>query len=101
MVIDIDESNLKKGLLGLVVALVEVIEEALVRQAIRRIENGDLNAEEEARLGEALADLNEALEHIKKQNNIENVVESVIDGLSDVADVFLSPERWKRELEKT
>jgi hypothetical protein len=50
MVIEIDEDNLKQGLLGLVVALVEVIQEALVRQAMRRIEGGKLSAEEEARL---------------------------------------------------
>ena len=100
MAIDIDEGNLKKGLLGLVVALVEIIEETLVRQALRRIESGKLSAAEEARLNEALADLDEALEHIKKENDIEDVVESVIDGLSEVADVFLNPERWKKETKK-
>ena len=100
MVIDIDEDNLKQGLLGLVVALVEIIEEALVRQAMRRIESGRLSEQEEARLGEALADLDEALEHIKKENDIEDVVESVTDGLTEVADIFLNPERWEKELKK-
>ncbi|MGD0646277.1 MAG: gas vesicle protein K [Candidatus Bathyarchaeia archaeon] len=100
MVIEIDEDNLKQGLLGLVVALVEVIQEALVRQAMRRIEGGKLSAEEESRLGEALADLDEALEHIKKENDIEDVVKSVTDGLTEVADVFLNPERWAEELKK-
>jgi len=52
--------------LGLIVALVEIIKEALERQALRRIESGKLSADEEARLSEALADLDEALEHIKK-----------------------------------
>ena len=100
MVIEINEDNLKQGLLGLVVALVEVIQEALVRQAMRRIEGGKLSAEEEARLGEALADLDEALEHIKKENDIEDIVKSVTDGLNEVADVFLNPERWAEELKK-
>jgi len=100
MVINIDEDNLKQGLLGLVVALVEIIKEALERQALRRIESGKLGADEEARLGEALADLDEALEHIKKENNIEDVVESVNDGLTEVADIFLNPERWEKELKK-
>jgi len=100
MVISIDEDNLKQGLLGLVVALVEIIKEALERQALRRIENGKLSADEEARLSEALADLDEALEHIKKENNIEDVVESVNDGLTEVVDIFLNPERWEKELEK-
>jgi methyl-accepting chemotaxis protein len=100
MVIKVDEGNLKQGLLGLVVALAEIIEEALERQALRRIESGRLTAEEEVRLSEALADLDEALNHIKKENDIQDVVDSVIDGLSEVADVFLNPERWEKELRK-
>jgi glycyl-tRNA synthetase beta subunit len=82
------------------VALVEIIKEALERQALRRIDSGKLSADEEARLSEALADLDEALEHIKKENNIEDVVESVNDGLTEVVDIFLNPERWEKELEK-
>ena len=81
-------------------ALVEIIKEALERQALRRIDSGKLRSDEEARLSEALADLDEALEHIKKENNIEDVVESVNDGLTEVVDVFLNPERWEKELEK-
>jgi len=88
-------------LLGLIVALVEIIKEALERQALRRIESGKLSADEEARLSEALADLDEALEHIKKENNIEDIVESVNDGLTEVVDIFLNPERWEKELEET
>jgi hypothetical protein len=87
--------------LGLIVALVEIIKEALERQALRRIDSGKLSADEEARLSEALADLDEALENIKKENNIEDVVESVNEGLTEVADVFLNPERWAKELEKS
>jgi len=100
MVIDINEDNLKQGLLGLIVALVEIIKEALERQALRRIESGKLSADEETRLGEALGDLDETLEHIKKENNIEDVVESVNEGLTEVADIFLNPERWEKELKK-
>jgi formylmethanofuran:tetrahydromethanopterin formyltransferase len=100
MVIMVDEGKLKQGMLGLIVALVEIIEEALERQALRRIESGRLTAEEEARLSEALADLDEALNQIKKENGIQDVVDSVIDGLSDVADVFLNPERWEKEMKK-
>ena len=88
-------------MLGLIVALVEIIKEALERQALRRIESGKLSADEEARLSEALADLDEALEHIKKENNIEDIVESVNDGLTEVVDIFLNPERWEKELEET
>jgi transposase len=66
MTINIDEENLKEGLLGLVVALVEIIEEVLERQAIRRMEGGRLSDEEMERLGDALSELDEALEKIKR-----------------------------------
>ncbi len=41
MVLDIDEDNLKHGILGLVIALVEVIRDALKLQAMRRIEEAE------------------------------------------------------------
>ena len=98
MAIHIDEENLKEGLLGLVVALVEIIEEVLERQAIRRMEGGRLSDEEMERLGDALAELDEALEKIKVDNGIEDAVKSVRDGLDNVAenivDQFIDPERW-------
>jgi len=101
MPIDVNEDNLKQGLLGVVVALVEIITEVLERQAIRRIEGGRLNDEEVGRLSEALADLNEALENIKKDNDIGDAVNSVRDGLDEVADQvidkFLNPRRWAEE----
>ena len=67
MAINIDEENLKEGLLGLVVALVEIVEEVLERQAIRRMEGGRLNDEEMERLGEALFELDEALDEDKSR----------------------------------
>lgn len=105
MPINIDEDNLKQGLLGLVVALVEIIQEVLERQALRRIESARLNDEEVERLGEALADLDEALKNIKKENDIEEAVESVRDGLDQVSDEvidkFLNPRRWVEEAGET
>jgi hypothetical protein len=40
MPIDIDEKNLKHGVLGLVVALVEIINDALKLQALKGMEGG-------------------------------------------------------------
>ena len=103
MAINIDEENLKEGLLGLVVALVEIIEEVLERQAIRRMEGGRLSDEEMERLGDALFELDEALKKIKVDNGIEDAVKSVRDGLDNVAenivDQFIDPERWTEEQE--
>jgi uncharacterized membrane protein YccC len=91
----------KYGLLGLVVALVEIIQEVLERQAVRRMEKKSLSEEEIERLGSALADLKEALNNIKKDYDLEDVVRSVRGGLDQVADEaldkFLNVERWEIE----
>lgn len=104
MPIQIDEKNLKKGVLGLVVALVEIITELLEKQALLRIEKESLSDEEVERLGEALADLSEALQIIKADNDIEDAVESIRCGLDevvdDVVDKLMNPVRWANEVEK-
>jgi len=84
MSVNIDEGNIKQGLLGLVVALVEVIQEVLERQAVRRMEGGRLNDQEIERLGLALADLKAALDNIKKDNDLDATVESVRRDLDKV-----------------
>ncbi len=104
MAVRLDEKNLKSGLLGLVVALVEIIQELLERQALRRIEGGSLDDAEVERLGESLYDLTEALEKIKADNGIEDAVLAVRHGLDEATDDllerFINPEMWIDELEK-
>ena len=99
MALEVDEGNLKQGLLGLVVALVEIIQETLERQAIQRMEGGRLTEEEVERLGNALIELDEALERIKRENGIEESVKSVRQGLDQIADDVLNkminPKRWE------
>ena len=82
--IDIDEGNLKNGVLGLVLAVVEILRDALQNQATRRIESGTLTDEEVERLGAALADLDIAIEGIKREQGLEQAVQSVRDGLDDL-----------------
>lgn len=102
MTLNIDEDNLKQGLLGLVIALVEIVEEVLERQALKRMESGRLTEEEIERLGEALMEVNETLEKIKRENGIEDTVKSVRDGLDnivdDTIDRMINPGRWEGEL---
>lgn len=104
MAIDIDEDNLKHGVLGLVIALVEVIRDALRIQAFKRMESGILSEEECERLGEALMDLDIALEEIKEEQGITESVQAVRDGLDeivdDVIDRIVNPDRWREEAEK-
>ncbi|MCX6673649.1 MAG: gas vesicle protein K [Methanothrix sp.] len=104
MAINLDEGNLKEGLLGLVVALVEIIQELLERQALRRMESGSLSDCEIERLGQALSELTEALDKIKSDNNIIDAVQSVRSDLDlaaeDLIDKFLNPASWRAESQK-
>jgi len=68
--IAVDERNLKEGVLGLVMAVVEVIRDVLRIEALKRMESGRLTEEECERLGEALMDLDTALEEIKQEQGI-------------------------------
>ena len=104
MVVDIDEKSLKHGVLGLVIALVEIIRDALKLQAMRRMEGGSLTEEEMERLGQALMDLDTAIEEIKQEQGIIESVKSVRDGLDevvdDVLDRMINPEKWRQEAEQ-
>ncbi len=103
MPVNIDEGNLKQGLLGLVVALVEIIQEVLERQAIRRMEGGRLSDQEIEKLGLALNDLKEALDNIKKDNDLDDAVKSVRDGLDQITDDMIrnliDTRRWGEGVE--
>ena len=104
MPLDIDEDNLKHGVLGLVMALVEIIRDVLKIEAFRRMEGGSLTDEECERLGQALLDLEVAIEEIKQEQGIAESVQAVRDGLDDVVrevvDKMANPHRWEREAEK-
>lgn len=95
MHIDLDKDDLKQGVMGLVMALVEVIRDTLQTQAIRRMEGGTLSPEQIEKLGEALMRLNEAIEKIKLDNGISESVKQVKDGLDnlvgDIIDDMCSP----------
>jgi len=87
--IDIDEDNLKSGVLGLVIALVEIIRDTLKLQAVKRMEGESLSEEEIERLGRALKELDVAIDHIKEEQGVGEAVQSVRDGLDNiVGDVF-------------
>lgn len=86
MRLEIDSGDLKQGVLGLVIALVEIIKETLRLQALRRMEGGSLTGEEICRLGEALADLDEAIEKIKMELGVAESVKAVRKGLDQAVD---------------
>ena len=94
----VQDQSLKQGVLALVVALADILRESLERQAIRRMDAGDLSPEELDRLGEALMDLETALVQIKADHGVGDAVHDVRKGLdhvvADVVDRFLNPHRW-------
>lgn len=92
--IDVDSENLKDGLLGLVMALVEIIRDALKLQALRRMENDRLTEEQIEKLGNALVQLDEAIEDIKDDQEISETVDSTREGLNEVVNEVMNPERW-------
>ena len=79
--LDLKESNPGQGLLALVIALLEVVKEALVHAAVRRVEGGSLSDSEIERLGDALAEQEDAVEAIKAEHGVADAVRSVRDDL--------------------
>ena len=100
--LDIDEDNLRQGVLGLVVALVEVIEDAMRLQALKRMESGLLNDEEIERLGNALFDLRCAIEEIKEEQGISETVRGIRQDLDSIVDdtleKIINPARWEETI---
>ena len=86
MKLDISEKDLTHGLLGLVLAIIEIIRDTLRLQSLKRMESGHLKDDEINRLGIALAELDKALEKIKEEQGVSEAVRSVRDGLDDLAD---------------
>lgn len=99
MILDIDGKDLKNGVLGLVVALVEIIKETLRLQAVRRMEGGSLTEAEIERLGEALMDLDAAIEKIKLELGVAETAKAIRDDLdravNDVIGTILNPGQWE------
>ena len=86
MTIKVDSDNLKDGLLGLVIALVEIIKEVLQRQAMYRFESNSLREEEAEKLGLAFMQLDETIEKIKKEHNIEKTANKIREDLDNLVD---------------
>ena len=84
MTIKVDSDNLKEGLLGLVIALVEIIKEVLQKQAIYRFEGKSLSEEDAEKLGLAFMQLDETIKKIKKENNLEKTADKIRQDLDNL-----------------
>ncbi len=65
--INIDAQSVEQGLAKLVLTLIEFIRRLLEKQAVRRMEGGDLSPEQIEELGLALMTLEAKLQQLKEQ----------------------------------
>jgi hypothetical protein len=88
MELTVDDDAAAAGLVALVVTVVELLVEALKREAVRRMEEGDLTDDETERLGRTLLALEEELERLKDQEGIAEETDQLREDLDDlIADV--------------
>jgi hypothetical protein len=70
--VDLDPDDVGRGFTALVLALAEAVRELLERQAVRRIEAGDLSPEKVERLGSTLLAVRQQLIALREQLEIES-----------------------------
>jgi Ran GTPase-activating protein (RanGAP) involved in mRNA processing and transport len=90
MKLEINDGDLKNGLLGLVLAIVEIIRDTLKIQALKRMEGGRLTEIEIERLGNALSELDKTIDKIKEEQGVAEAVSSVRDGLDNLVNKIVN-----------
>lgn len=70
--INLDAQSVEQGLAKLVLTLIELIRRLLEKQAVRRMEGGDLTPEQIEELGLALMKLEEKVRELKEQFGLED-----------------------------
>ena len=97
--IELEDENLKASLLGLSVALIEIIGDTLKLQAIKRMEKGNLSEKEIERLGRALMNLEMAIEEIKEEQGVREAVKEVRGGLDNAVEDLLQTITLEKSLQ--
>ncbi|MBI2501076.1 MAG: gas vesicle protein K, partial [Deltaproteobacteria bacterium] len=70
MKLEIDNDDLKHGLLGLVMGIVEIVRDTLRIQSVKRMESGTLTGVQIEKLGNALIELDRTIDKIKEEQGI-------------------------------
>jgi hypothetical protein len=71
--IELESGKMERGLLKLVLSLVELIRQVLEKQAMRRVESGSLAIEDVDRLGVALMELESKIRELQTQFGIDDL----------------------------
>jgi gas vesicle protein GvpK len=70
--IDADPERVERGLAHLVLTLVELLRQLMERQALRRVDHGNLTEDEVERLGLTFMRLEERMEELKREFGLED-----------------------------
>ncbi|MFE4370366.1 gas vesicle protein K [Streptomyces sp. NPDC056835] len=68
--IDVDRDQMGRDLVALVLTIVELLRQLMERQAIRRVEQGDLTDEQVDRIGTTLMLLDERMNELCEQHGL-------------------------------
>lgn len=69
--IDTDSESVERDLMRLVLTIVELLRQLMERQALRRLDEGDLDADQEERLGLTLLLLEDRLTELRERYGLE------------------------------
>ena len=70
--VDADPERVEQGLAQLVLTLVELLRQLMERQALRRMEQGNLTDEQIERLGQTFMKLQQRMEELKREFGLED-----------------------------
>ena len=69
--VDVDKDNVERGLAQLVLTVVELLRQLMERQALRRVEGGNLTDDEVERLGTTLMLLEQRMRELRELFGLE------------------------------
>jgi hypothetical protein len=68
--LDVDPQDVSRDLVALVLTVVELLRQLMERQAIRRVDQGDLTDDQVERIGTTLMLLDERMAHLRAEHGL-------------------------------
>lgn len=69
--VEIDKESVERGLGSLVLTVVELLRQLMERQALRRVDDGDLTDDQIERIGQTLLELDQAMARLRQHFGLE------------------------------